>query len=69
MGTRTALVAALSHFLELKSELEMLGSRSNANLTEDQAYALWTWVRVASDSLASHVPPSVAHSPPDGMGQ
>jgi hypothetical protein len=57
MGTRTALVAALSHFLELKSELEMLGSRSNANLTEDQAYALLTRVRVASDSLASHVPP------------
>jgi hypothetical protein len=32
-GTWSALVAALSHFLELKSELELLGSGPNANLT------------------------------------
>jgi hypothetical protein len=59
-GTRSALVAALSHFLELEAELELLGSGCNADLTYDQADALWTWVCVASDSLASHVPSSDA---------
>jgi hypothetical protein len=38
------------------------------DLTEDQEDALWAWVHVASDSLASHVPPSVTRSPPDGTG-
>jgi hypothetical protein len=51
-GTWSVLVAALSHFPELKSELELFRTR----------------VRAASDSLASHVPPSVARSPPDGVG-
>jgi hypothetical protein len=32
-GTWSALVAASSHFLELKYELELLGSGPNANLT------------------------------------
>jgi hypothetical protein len=39
-GTRSALVAAMSHFSELKSELELLGSRQNEDLTHDQADAL-----------------------------
>jgi hypothetical protein len=39
-GTRSALVAILSYFPELKSELEVLGSGCNANLIEDQANAL-----------------------------
>jgi hypothetical protein len=39
-GNCSALVASLSHFLELKSELELLGSRHNADLTEDLADAL-----------------------------
>jgi hypothetical protein len=30
-GTQSALVTALSHFLELKSELELLGSRHNVD--------------------------------------
>jgi hypothetical protein len=64
-GTRSALVAALSHFLELEAELELLGSGCNVDLTYDQVDALWTWVCVASDSLALHVPSSVAHDPPD----
>jgi hypothetical protein len=34
------LVAALSHFLELKSELGLFGFGRNADLTEDQANAL-----------------------------
>jgi hypothetical protein len=52
-GTRSALVSILSHFPELKSMLD---------LTEDQVDALWSWVRIASDSLASHVPPSVTRA-------
>jgi hypothetical protein len=57
------------HFLELKSELDLLGSRCNANLIEDEVDALWTRARVASDSLASYVPSSVARGPPDGAGE
>jgi hypothetical protein len=33
------LVATVSHFLELKSELELLRSRCNADLTEDEVDA------------------------------
>jgi hypothetical protein len=36
------MVAALSHFLDLKTELELLGSEHNADLTENRADALWT---------------------------
>jgi hypothetical protein len=65
-GTQSTLVIAMSHFPELKSELEVLRSRRNADLTGDQADALWTRVHVALDSLALHVPPTPARSPPDG---
>jgi hypothetical protein len=68
-GTRSTLVAALSHFLELKSELELLSSKRNVDLTEDQVDALCDKVRVVSDSLASHIPPSVTHSPPYSVGE
>jgi hypothetical protein len=34
------LVATVSHFSELKIELEVLGSGCNANLIEDEADAL-----------------------------
>jgi hypothetical protein len=68
-GTRSALVTALSHFLELEAELELLGSGRNTVLPEDQVDALWILVRPASDSQASHVLPSVARSPPDGVGE
>jgi hypothetical protein len=60
------LVATLSHFLELGTELELLGSRRNADLTEDQVDAFWILVRAASNSLASHVLPLVARSSPVG---
>jgi hypothetical protein len=60
------LVTAMSHFLELKSELVLLGSRRNADLTEVEVDALWTQVHMASNSLASYVPSSVAHSTPNG---
>jgi hypothetical protein len=68
-GTRSALVTALSHFLELEVELELLGSGRNTVLPEDQVDALWILVRPTSDSQALHVLPSVAHSPPDGVGE
>jgi hypothetical protein len=35
------LVAAVSHFPELKTELEVLESRHSVDLTEDEAGALW----------------------------
>jgi hypothetical protein len=38
----SVLVATVSHFLELKTELEMPRSGRSADLTEDKADALWT---------------------------
>jgi hypothetical protein len=63
------LVATLSHFLELKTKLGLLGSGRNVNLVEDEVDALWTWVSAASDSLASNAPSSVARSSIDGAGE
>jgi hypothetical protein len=68
-GSYSTLVATVSHFPELKSELELLRSRHNADLIEDKANALWTRVHVPSDSLASYIPSSVSHGPPDGTGE
>jgi hypothetical protein len=51
-------------FPKAKFELELLGSRRNVDLAEDQVDTLWTWVHAATDSLASHVPPLVTRSPP-----
>jgi hypothetical protein len=68
-GTRSVLVAALSHFLELDAKLELLRSGHNAALMEDQVDALWILARPASDLLASHVLPSVAHGRPNGAGK
>jgi hypothetical protein len=64
-GTRSALVATLSHYLKLKSRLELLGSRCNGDLSDDQADALWPLVSTTLDSLASLVPSSFACDPPD----
>jgi hypothetical protein len=68
-GTRSALVAALSRFLELNSKLVLLRSRHNADLIDYLVDSLWTRVRIASDLLASHVPSSVARNPSDGVGK
>jgi hypothetical protein len=68
-GTRSALVATLSHFPQLKSELELLGSGRNATLIDNQADALWPLVSVASDSLTSLVPSSIARDPPNDAGE
>jgi hypothetical protein len=67
-GTRSMLVAALSHFPELGTKLELLGSGRNADLTQDEVDALWTQARQASDSLMSYTPLSVARDPPVGVG-
>jgi hypothetical protein len=63
-GSRFALVATTSHFLELDADIVVLRFRRNEGLTEDEVDALWSWVRVVADSLVSHVPSSVAHNPP-----
>jgi hypothetical protein len=68
LESRSALVVVVSHFPKLKTGLEVLESRRSADLTEDEANALWTRVRAASDLLASCVPFSVARNPRDGMG-
>jgi hypothetical protein len=47
-GSRSALAAAMSHFIELKTDLEVLGFGHSADLVEDEADALWTQVRAAS---------------------
>jgi hypothetical protein len=67
--SRFALVAPVSHFPELKTDLEVLGFGRIVDLTKDEADALWTWVRAASNLLASYVPSSIARNPPDGMGR
>jgi hypothetical protein len=43
------LVATVSHFPKVKTELEVLESRRNTYLTEDEVDALWSLVRVASN--------------------
>jgi hypothetical protein len=63
------LLATMSHFSELKTELELLGSEQNVDLDEGQADALCPLVRVASDSLALLVPSSMARDPPDDVGE
>jgi hypothetical protein len=57
-------VATVSHFSELKADLEVLGFGCSAYLTEDKADALWIRVRTASDLLPSYVPSSIARYPP-----
>jgi hypothetical protein len=64
-GSRPAFVTALSHLTELKSELELLGSGRDADLSDNQVDTLWPLVSMASDSLASDVPSSFARDPPD----
>jgi hypothetical protein len=66
-GTQSTLVAALLHFSELKSKLELHGFGQNVDLTDDQPNALWPLVSVTSDSLASLVPSSIVRNPPDDM--
>jgi hypothetical protein len=68
-GSRSTLITVVLHFPELKTELEVLGSRCSTDMTEDEVDALWIRVLVASDLLASHIASSVAHNPPYGTGE
>jgi hypothetical protein len=68
-GSHSVLVAAVMHFSELDTDLEVLRSGSNMGLTESMVDALWSRVHVAANSLASHVPYSVARNPPDSAGE
>jgi hypothetical protein len=68
-GSHSALVAMVLHFPELDADLEVLGSRHNAGLTKDEINPLRSRVRAAVDLLSSHVPSSVARSPPDSAGE
>jgi hypothetical protein len=67
-GSRFSLVAFVSQFSELDADLEVLGSRRNVGLTEGEVDALWSQVRAARDSLASHVHSLVSCNPPDKAG-
>jgi hypothetical protein len=64
-GTRSALVAILSHFPELEPELELLESGRDVDQSNDQADALWPLVSVVSDSLVLLIPSSLARDSPD----
>jgi hypothetical protein len=66
MGDQSALVTALLHFLELKSELDLLRSGQNVDLSDDQANAIWPLVSMASTLLALLVP-LFAHDHPDDV--
>jgi hypothetical protein len=67
IGVPFCVGCTVSHFLELKTELDVLESGRSANLTEDKADALWIWVGAATYSPASHVSSSVAHNPLDDV--
>jgi hypothetical protein len=64
-GSHSALVAIVSHFPELDADLEVLRSRHNTRLAENEVDVLWSQVRASTDSVASHVPPSIDHKPLD----
>jgi hypothetical protein len=51
------IFTALSDFFELEPELELHGTGWDATLSDGQEDALWPLVSMASDSLASLIPP------------
>jgi hypothetical protein len=61
IGGRLALTTTLSHFLELETEFELLGSGHNVDLTEGRLDALWAQTCRASKSLLPSVLSSVTH--------
>jgi hypothetical protein len=69
LGAWLVLITALSHFPELVTELDRLGSRRNANLTEGQSDALWTQKHWASESLVLSIPLSVSRDSPEDTGE
>jgi hypothetical protein len=69
LGSHSTFVAALSHYKELDANLDVLGSRCNTGLKEDEVDTLWPRVCVAADSLTSHVYSLVARNPPNSTGE
>jgi hypothetical protein len=63
------LITILSHFPELVTELELLGSGLNADLTEGYPDVLLTQMRWASESLKLSIPLSVACDSPYDTGE
>jgi hypothetical protein len=63
------LVATMSHFPELDADLEVLESGRNGGLKGGMVGSLWSLVCMATDSLASHFPSSVACNLPDNVGE
>jgi hypothetical protein len=55
-GTRSALVAVLSHFPELEPELELLGCRRDVDLSNNRADALWPLVSMAQSRWCRSFP-------------
>jgi hypothetical protein len=68
-GSHSALVVMVLHFPELDADLEVLGSGHNAGLAKDEINHLRSWVCAVVDLLSSHIPSSVARSPPDSVGE
>jgi hypothetical protein len=60
-GTMSALATALSHFPKLETELELLGSGCNVDLTEDQVDDLGTQTH-QDPGISDVVHPSVSCS-------
>jgi prophage DNA circulation protein len=60
-GTGSVLASTLSHFLQLETELELLGRRHKADLMKDQVDALWTKTHRALESLVSCIILMIAH--------
>jgi hypothetical protein len=50
-GSHSTLVAAVLHFPDLGTDLEVLGTERNMGLKEDEVNALWSRVHAAADSL------------------
>jgi hypothetical protein len=68
-GSHSALVVMVLLFPELDADLEVLGSGHNAGLAKDEINPLRFRVCAVVDSLSSHIPSSVARSPPDSVGE
>jgi hypothetical protein len=66
-GSHSTLVAVMLHFPELDTDLVVLGFGRTAGLTDDAVDALWSHMRVAAHTLASHVPSLVTHNPLDDV--
>jgi hypothetical protein len=65
MGDPICFGCYLITFSQTGTELELLRSEWDADLSDDRVDALWPWLITASDLLASLVPSSLARYPPN----